>query len=44
MSSLRSGAGKLSLKNPSKAKLRKIGELGRQTAKINRAYSNTVPF
>jgi hypothetical protein len=44
MSSLRSGPGRLSLKNPSKAKLRKIGEIGRQTAKSNRTYSKTIPF
>jgi hypothetical protein len=44
MSSVRSGKGSLSLKNPSKARLRKIGERGRETARGNKHYGKEIPF
>lgn len=42
--SLRTGKGSLSLSKPSKAKLRQIGERGRQTQRDNKAYSERIPF
>ena len=42
--SLRSGRGALSIQRPSPARLRAMGERGRQTVRENRAYSNAVPF
>jgi len=43
MSSLRTGKGALSIKQPSPAKLRAMGRRGNETM-ANRNYSETVPF
>ena len=49
--SLRTGSNSLSLNNPSRARLRQIGQMGRQSQRENRAYnrastqfSSDVPF
>ena len=42
--SLRSGSGSLSLSNPTKATLRKIGERGRQTQRQRRNFGMDQGF
>ena len=42
--SIRTGSGSLNLKNPSKARLRKLGAKGRSSQREYKQYGDRVPF